>query len=103
MRDGLHLFNQSKILDECRVQVAVQVAQAMGTAVSRCSTQLFLSFMSYLSSVSDAIESWHMKITVLHPEMVNCDYDTYCNCAAEIWEKMWEYFRKLCGLNTTLE
>ena len=35
--------------------------------------------------------------------MANCDYDTYHDCEAEIWEKMREYFGKLCDLNTTLE
>ena len=93
------LFNQSKILDECWVQVA----QAMGMAVSRHSTQLFLPFTSYLSTISDTVEAWRTKIMVLHLEMANCDYDTYHNRAADIWEKMREYFGKLCDLNMTLE
>ena len=93
------LFNQSKILDDCRVRVA----QAMGLAVSRCSTQLFFPFTSYLSSVFDTVEAWNMKIMMLHLEMANCDYDTYRNCAVEIWEKTGEYFGKLHDLNTTLE
>ena len=94
-----HLFNQYKILDECRVRVA----QAMGMAVSQCSTQLFLPFTSYLSPVYDTVEAWCMKITMLCPKMANCDYDTYRNCVAEIWEKTQEYFGKLHDLNTTLE
>ena len=94
-----HLFNQSKILDECRVRVA----QAGGMAVSRHSAQTFLPFMSYLSTISNTVEAWHTKITVLCLEMANCDYDTYRDCVAEIWEKTREYFGKLRDLNTTLE
>ena len=94
-----HLFNQSKILDECRVQVV----QAVSKAISKLGTQLFLPFMSYLSDVSDVVESWCRKITVLCPEMAHCDYDTYHNCVANIWEKTREYFGRLCDLNTVLE
>ena len=93
------LFNQSQILDKCQVRVA----QAMGTAVSKHSTQLFLPFMSYLSDVSGTVEAWHAKIMVLCPEMAHCDYNTYHNCAVDIWEKTREYFGKLRDLNAILD
>ena len=44
-----------------------------------------------------------MKITTLHPEMANCDNNTYHGCAADIWEKTWEYFGRLHDLNLALE
>ena len=93
------LFNQSKILDECRTHVA----QAMSTAASQRSAELSLPFTSYLLAMLDAVEAWRTKIMVLHPEMANCDYNTYRSCAADIRKRMEEYFRKLCDLNTTLE
>ena len=40
---------------------------------------------------------------VLHPEMANCDYNTYCSCAADIRKRTEEYFRKLRDLNAGLE
>ena len=63
-----HLFNKSRILDECQVRVAWAVA----AAVSKHCTQLFVPFMSHLSDVTDAVDSWHTKITVIHPEMAHC-------------------------------
>ena len=93
------LFHQSKILDECRVRVA----RAVGKAVSEHSTQLYLPFTSYISSVSDAVEVWHMRIMVIHPEMAHCDYDMYCICAVDIIEKTQEYFGRLQDLNTILK
>ena len=74
----------------------------MGVTVSKHSTQLFIPFTSYLSDISDAVKSWRAKIMVLHPEMAHCNYDTYRNCAADIWEKTNEYFGKLHDLNVTL-
>ena len=94
-----HLFNQSKILDECRLRVA----WAIGKAVSERSTQLYLPFTSCVSSVSNTVEVWCTKIMVIHPEMAHCDYDTYCLCTADIREKTQEYFGRLWDLNTILE
>ena len=53
--------------------------------------------------MSDAVEAWRMKIKVLHPEMANCDYNTYHSSAAHIWKRMEEYFGKLHDLNMALE
>ena len=94
-----HLFNQSKILDECQIHIA----QAVSTAASKLSAELSLPYMSYLSAISDAVEAWHMKITALHLEMANCDYKTYHGCAADIQKRMQEYFGKLHDLDTALE
>ena len=99
MRWSVICFNQSKILDESRICVA----QALGTAASQRSTELSLPFTSYLLAVLDAVEAWCMKIMVLHPEMANCDYNTYLGCAAYIWKRMEQYFRKLRDLNMALE
>ena len=94
-----HLFNQSKILDECRICVV----QAVSTAASQRNAELSLPFTSYLSAVSDAVEAWRTKITVLHPEMANCDYNTYHGCEADTGKRTEEYFGKLCDLNMALE
>ena len=93
-----HLFNKSRILDECQARVAWAVA----AVVSKHHTQLFVPFTSYLSDVTDTVESWCTKITVIHPEMAHCSYETYHECTANIWEKTNEYFRRLHNLNTTL-
>ena len=93
------LLKQSKILDKCRVQVA----RAIGSAVSRLTTQLFQPFTSYISNVSDAVEAWCTKVTLIHPEMSHCSYDTYCACSASIRERTNEFFGRLQDLNTTLD
>ena len=74
----------------------------MGVTVSKHSTQLFIPFTLYLSDIFDAVKSWRAKIMVLHPEMAHCNYDTYRDCAADIWEKTNEYFGRLHDLNVTL-
>ena len=74
------LLNQSKILDKCRVRVA----QAVSKAMSKCTTKLLQPFTTYISDVSDAVETWCRKVTLIHPEMAHCDYDTYHACSASV-------------------
>ena len=93
-----HLLKQSKILDECQVRTA----HIIGAVVSKCTTQLFQPFTSYISDVSDAVEAWHTKVTLICPEMSHCSYDTYCACSASICERINKFFRKLRDLNTCL-
>ena len=88
-----HLFNQSRILNECWVQVA----QAVSKAISKCSTQLFQPFTTYISDVSDGVEAWHRNVTLICPEMAHCDYDTYHSYSASVREKMNEFFWKTMG------
>ena len=93
-----HLLNQSKILDEC----LVQVAQAISKAMSRRTTQLFQPFTTYISGVSDAVKAWHRKVTLIHPEMAHCNYDTYRTCSGSVQERMNKFLGKLWDLNTHL-
>ena len=75
-----YLLNQSKILDECRVRVA----RAISKAVSKHTTKLFQPFTTYISDVSNAVETCCRKVMVIRPEMAHCDYDTYRTCSASV-------------------
>ena len=74
------LPNQSKILDNC----GIWVAQTISKAISKCTTQLFEPFTSYISDISDAVKAWQRQVMLIHPEMAHCDYKTYHACSASI-------------------
>ena len=75
-----HQLKQSKIVNECRVWVA----HTISTVVSKCTTQLFQPFTSYISDVSDEVKTWRRKVMVICLEMAHCNYETYCACFTNV-------------------
>ena len=93
------LMRKSTILDEC----CERVGRAITKSVAAHATELYKPFTGYISDVASEVNMWHTKVLLIHPKIIDCDYDAYCRYSAQIREKTNGFYQRGRMLGKTLD
>ena len=93
------LMRKSTILNECRERVG----RAITKSVTARAIELYKPFTGYISDIASEVNAWRTEVLLIHPKMIDCDYNTYHRYSAQIREKTNGFYQWAHALGKTLD